>query len=181
MRAEALDEFGDVGEIATHEPFEQDVEGFGRRLLFAHDQLRPRLGARVGEHARHAFDKPEQQRDAGLALRCVEFNARRCRGQMRLDQCHASADARLDLFGNELENRQIQPFLAAKVIADQCLIGVGGVGDFAIAGGVETIAGELGDGRFDECAPGGFAAVGKFRCVVHGVELLFNRLIKSTG
>ena len=78
---------------------------------------------------------------------------------MGFDRDDGRPDAPLNLLGDELEDGEIQAFLAAEVIADQGLIGAGAARDFARASGVKTVAGKFGDGRFYERATGGVAPI----------------------
>ena len=79
LRTQLLNQSGDDAEVTAHEAFVKDVEGLGRRLLLAHDQLHPGVGARIGMQAHDAFDELQEMGDALFALR-----QRQCRVGLEL-------------------------------------------------------------------------------------------------
>jgi len=111
---------------------------------------------------RYTFDELHEVGDALLALRLRQRLVVAEPGQVGLDRDDGRADAPLNLLGDELEDGEIQAFLAAEVIADQGLIGAGTARDLARAGGVEAIAGKFNDGGFDERTTRGIAPVTAF-------------------
>jgi len=159
---QAQDQPRDDVQVATHEAIEKDVEGLGRRLLLAQDQLCPGFCMRIGKHARHAFNESHEQGDAFLMLQRRQRTVVLKLSQIGLDRADGCADTRLNLLADELEDRQIEPFLAAEVVADQGLIGARAARDLACTGRMKAIAGEFGNGGFDERATRGITPVAAF-------------------
>lgn len=165
---------------SAHETIVEDVECFGRILLLAQDQRYRRFHLRRNEQSRHLFDNFSIS--AMYCSRACSVISFRLGGMTRCVSYFVQdrADMGQDVFTNGLENREIQAFLAAEVVADQRLVDLGAACDFAIARGVITVAGKFADCRLDQGASGGIASVHGFAGFVH-TAILINRLIKSSA
>ena len=145
------------GEHASHEALVQDLEGPGRALLFAQDQLGPGRILGTGHQHQHAFGESQQGR-FGLAAQVRLVGPDRGLEQVT-DGIDEGTETLPELTGDVLEHGQIEPFLAAEVVTDQGLVDLRFFGDGARRRRMEAVAAEHGHGGQDQGIAGQVAAI----------------------